>query len=59
MQELVNAVSAENGLTVRSFRTVIEGYLASAFAATAGLSGGDSGTYRLGGTLANPVLKQV
>ena len=59
MQELVNAVSAENGLTVRSFRTVIEGYLASAFAATAGLSGGGSGTYRLGGTLANPVLKQV
>ena len=59
MQELVNSVSAENGLTVRSFRTVIEGYLASAFAATAGLSDGDSGTYRLGGTLANPVLKQV
>ena len=59
MQELVNSVSAENGLTVRSFRTVIEGYLASAFAATVGLSDGDSGTYRLGGTLANPVLKQA
>lgn len=59
MQELVNTVSAENGLTVRSFRTVIEGYLASTFAATSGLSGGDSGTYRLGGTLADPVLRQA
>lgn len=59
MQELINSVSAENGLTVRSFRTVIEGYLASTFAATSGLSGGDSGTYRLGGTLADPVLRKA
>lgn len=56
MQELVNATSAENGLTVRSYRAVIDGYLSTVFAATSGVSGGDSGTYRLGGTLANPVL---
>ena len=56
MQELVNAAAAEDGLTVRSYRAVIEGYLASTFAATAATSGADSGTYRLGGTLASPVL---
>lgn len=59
MQELVNATSAENGLTVRSYRAVIEGYLSTVFAATSGVSGGDSGTYRLGGTLANPVLAKA
>ena len=56
MRELVNAAAAEDGLTVRSYRAVIEGYLASTFAATAATSGADSGTYRLGGTLTNPVL---
>lgn len=56
MQELVSAASAENGLTVRSYRAVIEGYLSSAFAAASGVSGGDSGTYRLGGTLAQPLV---
>lgn len=59
MQELVNATSAENGLTVRSYRAVIEGYLATVFAATSGEISGDSGTYRLGGTLSNPVLKKA
>ncbi len=56
MQELANSASAENGLTVRSYRAVIEGYLSSAFAATSGVSGGDSGTFRLGGTLAQPLI---
>lgn len=59
MQELVNAASAENGLTVRSYRAVIEGYLATVFAASSSVSGDNSGTYRLGGTLANPVLVQT
>ena len=56
MQELVSAAIGEDSLTVRSFRPVIEGYLAEAFAATAALSGGDVGSYRLEGTLAKPVL---
>ena len=56
MQELVSAAIGEDSLTVRSFRPVIEGYLAEAFAATAALSEGDEGAYRLEGTLAKPVL---
>ena len=59
MQELANAAVAENSLTVRSFRPVIEGYLAEAFAATGALSGADVGSFRLEGTLAKPVLKKA
>lgn len=59
MRELASAAVAENSLTVRSFRPVIEGYLAEAFAATGALSGADDETYRLEGTLAKPVLKKA
>ena len=59
MQELTNAAVAENSLTVRSFRPVIEGYLAETFAAIGALSGADEGAYLLEGTLAKPVLKKT
>ena len=59
MQELASAAVAENSLTVRSFRPVIEGYLAEAFAATGALSGADDEAYKLEGTLDKPVLKKV
>lgn len=59
MQELATAAVAENSLTVRSFRPVIEGYLAEAFAATGALSGADEGAYMLEGTLEQPVLKKA
>lgn len=59
MQEITNAAVAENSLTVRSFRPVIEGYLAEAFAATGALSGADGGGYLLDGTLAKPVLRKA
>lgn len=59
MQELASAAVAENSLTVRSFRPVIEGYLAEAFAATGALSGADEEAYQLEGTLAKPVLKKA
>ena len=54
-----SAAVAENSLTVRSFRPVIEGYLAEAFVATGALSEADDETYRLEGTLAKPVLKKA
>lgn len=56
MQELAPAALAEDSLTVRSFRPVIEGYLADVFAATAGEFAGETGTYELTGTLADPQL---
>lgn len=59
MQELASAAVAENSLTVRSFRPVIEGYLAEAFAATGALPGADDEAYKLEGTLDKPVLKKV
>ena len=59
MQELTTAAVAENSLTVRSFRPVIEGYLAEVFAATGALCGADEEAYRLEGTLAKPVLKKA
>ena len=57
--ELASAAVAENSLTVRSFRPVIEGYLAEAFAATGALSGADEEACQLEGTLAKPVLKKA
>lgn len=59
MQELATAAVAENSLTVRSFRPVIEGYLAEVFAATGALCGADEEAYRLEGTLEQPVLKKA
>ena len=56
MQELVNAASTESGLTVRSYRAIIEGYLASSFAQKGGKSGPENGSFRLGGTLSHPLL---
>ena len=56
MQELVDASSREKALTVRSFRVVVNGYLAPVFMATSGQSGADVAKYKLDGTLANPRL---
>ncbi len=54
MQELINASVTEDALTVRSFRAVIEGHLAAAFA-DAGADYGDQ-NLRLTGTLNAPVI---
>lgn len=60
MQEVINAATAENSLTVRSFKAVIEGYLAFSFAATEAEYGPDTGLeYRLDGTLQKPKLLPV
>ena len=60
MQEVINAVSAENSLTVRSFKAVIERYLAFNFAATGAVSGPDTGEeFRLEGSLQKPKLLPV
>lgn len=57
MQEVINAATAENSLTVRSFKAVIEGYLAFNFAAAEAVSDPDTGMeYRLDGTLRKPRL---
>ena len=56
MQELVNASSSEAGLTVRSYRAIIEGYLGNVFAQKGGTNGPENGCYRLGGTLSRPLL---
>lgn len=56
MQGIVDAATAEQSLTVRSFKPVIEGYLAALFAATAAESGPDAGEYALAGTLSQPRL---
>lgn len=55
IQEMVNA-AGQNGFSVRSYRTIAEGYLSSVFAATQAVSGADSGEYRLEGTLSEPQL---
>ena len=60
MQEVINAATAENSLTVRSFKAVIEGYLAFNFAATGAVSDPDTGEeYRLEGSLQKPKLLPV
>lgn len=60
MQEVINAATAENSLTVRSFKAVIEGYLAFNFAATGAVSNPDMGEeYRLEGSLQKPKLLPV
>lgn len=59
MQELVDASSREKALTVRSFRVVVNGYLAPVFMATSGQSGADVAEYKLDGTLADPQLIPV
>ncbi len=56
MQEFIDCVLAKDSLTVRSYRALVEGYLATTFAATSTKQGDYSGTYRLGGTLTNPKL---
>lgn len=59
MQELINASTREKALTVRSFRVVVNGYLAPAFMAVAGESEADVADYKLDGTLADPQLIPV
>lgn len=60
MQEVINAATAENSLTVRSFKAVIEGYLAFNFAATGAVSDPDTGEeFRLEGSLQKPKLLPV
>jgi len=54
MQALINASASENVLTVRSFKAVIEGYLASAFAEAGVTFGGQA--VRLEGTIESPVV---
>ena len=51
MQEMIREATSENSLTVRSFRGIIEGYLAPAFA---GADENPNASYRLEGTLAEP-----
>ena len=55
IQEMANA-AGKDGFSVRSYRTIAEGYLSSTFSATQAVSGPDSGEYRLEGTLAEPQL---
>ena len=56
MQGIVDAATAEQSLTVRSFKPVIEGYLAGQFAAVAAKNGPDAGEFTLAGTLSQPRL---
>ena len=56
IQEMVNA-AGKDSFSVRSYRTIAEGYLSNTFAATQAVSGPDSGEFRLEGTLAEPQLK--
>ena len=53
MQSLINAAMSGDSLTVRSFKSVIEGYLAPVFASTEVLK---NRTYRLEGTLDDPQM---
>jgi len=55
LQELINASSSEDALTVRSFKSVIEGYLATAFAEAGTRYGGQ--TVMLEGTIEAPVIR--
>ena len=56
MQEMIREATSENSLTVRSFRGIIEGYLAPAFAGT---DEKPNVSYRLEGDLLNPKLEPV
>lgn len=56
MQGIVDAATAEQSLTVRSFKPVIEGYLAGQFAAVAAKNGPETGEFTLAGTLSQPRL---
>ncbi len=56
LQALVNAATTENVLTVRSYKSVIEGYLAAAFAEAGGKLGGQA--VRLEGTLEAPQINK-
>lgn len=53
MQSLIDAAMSGDSLTVRSFKSVIEGYLAPVFARTEVI---ESRTYRLEGTLEEPQM---
>ena len=54
LQPLIQASMSENALTVRSFKSVIEGYLSSAFAEAAVSLGGQA--VRLSGTIEDPAI---
>lgn len=55
IQEMAN-VAGKDGFSVRSYRTIAEGYLSSVFSAAQAVSGPSSREYRLEGTLAAPSL---
>ena len=55
VQEMAN-IAGEDGFSVRSYRTITEGYLASIFLGAQAVSSPDIGFYRLDGTLADPQL---
>ena len=55
VQEMAN-VAGEDGFSVRSYRTITEGYLASIFVGAQAVSSPDIRSYRLDGTLADPQL---
>ena len=55
IQEMA-ASAGKDGFSVRSYRTIAEGYLGNVFAAFAAVSGADSGLYRLEGSLTEPQL---
>jgi len=54
LQSLIDAATSENALTVRSFKSVIEGCLAVPFAAAGARYGGQ--TVRLKGTMEEPMI---
>lgn len=57
LQSLVNASTSENVLTVRSFKTVVEGYLANVFAEAAVRCAGKA--VRIEGTVEKPEILPV
>ena len=59
MQEVINAATAEESLTVRSFKAVIEGYLSFEFAEAQAGHEDYNGEYILEGNLKQPVLTPV
>ena len=56
MQGIINEITSENSLTVRSFKAVIEGRLVDAF------SNADTNSqdiYRIEGSIDNPILTKI
>ena len=53
MQGIIDEVSSENSLTVRSFKAVIEGRLIDAFAS---INANDEDIYKIEGSIEEPTL---